>query len=70
MRKCPFDDCAASVAPDRFACRRCWFRLSRDHRDMILNAWRNYRLRLIPLEEMKQIQQHVLDQAQGKEQAK
>lgn len=60
MRKCPFTACGRSIPDDIFVCKPHWFRLSPAERATINEAWSNYQINAIGIDELRRIQQSVL----------
>lgn len=62
MRTCPFHGCKVVVHDSVFACKRHWFSLNATQRQTIYSAYDDYMTDKISMEELRRIQQSVLDQ--------
>ncbi len=65
MRACPFRDCKSTIADSVFACRRHWFQLTPRQKQTVQKAYDDYLRDEIGIEELRRIQQRVLDANQG-----
>jgi hypothetical protein len=65
MRACPFNDCGMPIADHIFACRRHWHGLNPQQKRIIHSAYADYLSDKIDVEELRAIQQRVLNAVQG-----
>lgn len=66
-RTCPFDGCGKQIADAMFSCYEHWFRLGKDQRAVVSTAYSDYLANKIGVEELRVIQQRVLDEVQKPE---
>ena len=64
MRTCPFDGCARAIPSTMFACGRHWRCLNRAQQRSIYAAYEDYMADRIGIDDLRDIQQRVLDEAQ------
>jgi hypothetical protein len=62
MRECPFAGCGKPIPPAMFACAKHWRCVPRDQQRVIYKAYDDYTADKIDVEELRRIQQGVLDQ--------
>lgn len=65
MRECPFHGCGEVIEPDKFACKKHWFSLSKEQQDEVHAAYREYCSDKIGMDELRKRQEAVLAAAQG-----
>lgn len=65
-RQCPFDGCQLMVLPTQFACAKHWYSLSREQQAKLYMCYDDWNDGTIDGDELRRIQQTVLDEAQGK----
>lgn len=65
MRACPFDGCGRPIPPTMFACGRHWRCLNPAQQRAIYAAYADYQADRIDIDELRQLQQEVLDQVQA-----
>jgi hypothetical protein len=68
MRFCPFAGCGAMISPVLFACRRHWSHLNPAQQRTIHAAYADYKAAKIDIDQLRAIQQTVLDAVQGRRQ--
>jgi hypothetical protein len=66
MRTCPFPGCGATIPDTLFACRPHWFSLAKVHQHQIWRAYESYQSGTMDVEELRAVQQFILDEHFGK----
>lgn len=66
-RVCPFDGCGKRISSTLFACRPHWFSLNGRQKADIWDAYNAWQEGTISAEELRAVQQRVLDEVQGKD---
>lgn len=66
-RVCPFDGCGKRISSTLFACRAHWFSLNERQREDVWDAYDHYNASRIGIDELRAVQQRVLDEVQGKD---
>ena len=70
MRVCPFDDCGEHIPEDNFACLRHWVQLAPRQQQTIRAAYADYLADNISINELRTVQQGILDVVQKRRRGK
>ena len=65
MRVCPFPDCGVSIPDYLFCCKADWNRLSTSQQRRIYAVWNDYKRDRIGMEELRRVQQQVMESARS-----
>lgn len=66
MRECPFKDCGKRIPSSLFSCTRHWQLLRADQKARLYEAYHGWEFGTISGDELKAVQQQVLDEVEGR----
>lgn len=62
MRECPFNGCTTMIPPDKFACGKHWFSLNHGQQRRVYQCYGDWAKGAISGDDLRRIQQAVLDE--------